>query len=252
MDRHSLISIITVCYNSKDTVERTIVSVLQQEFKDYEYIIVDGASTDGTVDIIKRYEPLFEGRMLWKSEPDKGIYDAFNKGIERASGRYVWIVNSDDYIEPDAFRTIADNASDNPEAVLCFATRYVRRDGSTQLLTPSVEGGKKAFARDWAIAPHTSIVVPKAVYDKQGVYDDHFRLSGDIDWMHRMYKAGVPFEVFPNVITNFTEGGLSTSADEVWKRDRIYYFKKNYGNPVARFVHRFVWWAGYYKRKLWK
>lgn len=102
MAHRPLFSIATPCYNSEKTIERTIKSVLQQEFKDYEYIIVDGGSTDGTLEIIKKYEPLFEGRMKWKSEPDKGIYDAFNKGVQRSSGYYCWNVNSDDWIEPDA------------------------------------------------------------------------------------------------------------------------------------------------------
>ena len=73
------ISILTPCWNSARTIERTIKSVLQQNFIDYEYIIVDGGSTDGTIGIIKKYEPLFDGRMKWKSEPDRGIYDAFNR-----------------------------------------------------------------------------------------------------------------------------------------------------------------------------
>ena len=83
-------------------------SVLEQKFKDYEYIIVDGASKDKTVDVIKRYLPLFEGRMRYVSEPDKGIYDAFTKGVNMATGTYVWIVNSDDYIEPGALEQLAD------------------------------------------------------------------------------------------------------------------------------------------------
>ena len=79
-------SIITICFNSERTIERTIRSVLTQTFTDYEYIIVDGGSKDSTLDIVKKYEPLFKGRMKWKSEPDRGIYDAMNKGIMRSSG----------------------------------------------------------------------------------------------------------------------------------------------------------------------
>ena len=84
-----LFSIITICFNSEKTIERTIKSVLTQTFADYEYIIVDGGSRDSTLDIVKKYEPLFEGRMKWKSESDRGIYDAMNKGIMRSSGTII-------------------------------------------------------------------------------------------------------------------------------------------------------------------
>ncbi len=100
MKHYPLFSIITVCWNSDKTISRTIESVLGQDFQDYEYLIVDGDSTDRTIDIIKTYEPQFNGKLKYKSEPDKGIYDAFNKGIERATGKYIWLVNSDDFIEP--------------------------------------------------------------------------------------------------------------------------------------------------------
>ena len=85
-------SIITISFNSEKTIERTIKSVLTQTYSDFEYIIVDGASKDGTLDIVKKFEPFFEGRMKWKSEPDKGIYDAMNKGIRMATGDIIGIV----------------------------------------------------------------------------------------------------------------------------------------------------------------
>ena len=92
-----LFSIITVCFNSEKTIEQTIKSVLEQSFQNYEYIIVDGASKDCTVDIIRRYEPMFKGKLKWISEPDNGIYDAMNKGIGMARGELIGIINSDDY-----------------------------------------------------------------------------------------------------------------------------------------------------------
>ena len=88
MNEKPFISIATPCRNSVRTIEKTIKSILCQEFKNYEYIIVDGGSTDGTLEIIKKYEPLFEGRLKWSSKPDKGIYDAFNIGVERSQGIY--------------------------------------------------------------------------------------------------------------------------------------------------------------------
>ena len=106
--RQPFFSIITVCFNSEKTIERTLQSVLGQSCIDYEYIIVDGASKDNTIDIIKQYEQMFDGRMIWLSEPDKGIYDAFNKGCKKAKGEYIWIVNSDDYLEPDSLKIVLD------------------------------------------------------------------------------------------------------------------------------------------------
>ena len=103
-----LFSIITVCFNSAKTIRQTFDSVLQQQCKDYEYIVVDGASTDGTVDIIKEYEPKFEGRMRWISEPDKGIYDAVRKGFAMSSGEVLAWIGSDDVYMPNAFKVVRD------------------------------------------------------------------------------------------------------------------------------------------------
>src|SRR5688572_13647639 len=105
-----LVSIITIVYNNRDHIEGTIKSVLFQTFTDYEYIIIDGASNDGTVDIIKQYE---DKLGYWISEKDKGIYDAMNKGLRAAKGKYVWFMNSGDKIaEADTLEKIVKSASD--------------------------------------------------------------------------------------------------------------------------------------------
>ena len=91
------ISIITATYNSEATLRDTMESILRQTWQGYEYIVVDGASTDGTLDIIKEYEPRFEGKMKYVSEPDRGIYDAMNKGFSMATGDIIGILNSDDF-----------------------------------------------------------------------------------------------------------------------------------------------------------
>ena len=96
------ISIITVCFNSQKTIGRTFDSVLRQTYPNIEYLVIDGQSTDGTTDIIREYEPLFQGRMKWVSEKDEGIYDAMNKGIRMATGDLIGILNSDDYYEDNA------------------------------------------------------------------------------------------------------------------------------------------------------
>ena len=103
------ITIITVCYNSGKTIKDTIESVLAQNYKNFEYIIIDGKSKDNTVDIIKSYEPKFNGKMKWISEKDKGIYDAMNKGVKLASGDIIGLINADDILAtPNAFQIIVD------------------------------------------------------------------------------------------------------------------------------------------------
>ena len=102
MEENKLVTVITPCFNSEKTIRKTIESVLNQTYHNIEYLIIDGASTDKTVEIAKSYEQAFGGRMKIYSEPDKGIYDAMNKGIRLAGGELVGIVNSDDYYETDA------------------------------------------------------------------------------------------------------------------------------------------------------
>ena len=101
-----LFSIITVCYNSEKTIRRTIESVLNQTCQDYEYIIVDGKSTDKTLDIVKEYEARFADKLKYISEPDTGIYNAMNKGIALSDGSIIGIVNSDDWLQPDALEIV--------------------------------------------------------------------------------------------------------------------------------------------------
>lgn len=100
------VSIITPCLDSEKTIRRTIESVLYQTYKNIEYIIVDGGSGDKTLEIVRTYQPLFEGRMRWVSEPDKGIYDAMNKGIRMSHGQIIGIINSDDYYVSNAVEQV--------------------------------------------------------------------------------------------------------------------------------------------------
>lgn len=206
-------SIITIAYNSEKTIERTIKSVLAQTYSDYEYIIVDGGSTDDTLSVVQKYEPLFEGKMKWKSETDKGIYDAMNKGIERSTGEVIGIVNSDDWLEPDALRIVANCYKEKDptfSSVCCGWMNFHYSDGTIQVLkTDKEQLAQKAKNCEMGGVRHPATFVPKSVYEAYGVFDPQLKILADTDLIVRYYKAGVEF-IFPKkVVTNMSDGGVS-------------------------------------------
>lgn len=255
MNNRPFFSIATPCWNSVATIERTIKSVLSQQFKDYEYIIVDGGSTDGTLDIIKKYEPLFEGRMKWKSERDKGLYDAFNKGVERSSGVYCWNVNADDYIEPDALAKVYDFIKKNcpdEDKVVSGAMNFQTPEGVLlKVIKCDSKKLKLAYENDYIGLNHPATLVPKIIYDKYGAFDPYYKIIGDADWYHRVYKAGVQFAIMDDVITNMSDGGVSNLF--IYKRslrDRVYFLEKHYKNPYERFIRWLKWTKSFYLTKI--
>ncbi len=211
-------SIITICFNSEKTLERTIKSVLAQTYNDYEYIIVDGASKDSTLDIVKKYEPLFEGRLKWKSEPDKGIYDAMNKGLRMATGEIIGIVNSDDWLEPDALKNVqaaVEANNNNLEVLYCGGIYYHLIDGSVKKWPVSID----ALHRDAKMylvsgVRHPGLFVPKGIYERLGVFNEAMKLSADADFMLRCYYMHVPFIDMKSIVSNMSEGGFSTGGSK--------------------------------------
>lgn len=255
MDGNPLFSIVTVCFNSEATIERTLRSVLQQRCKDYEYLIVDGASKDGTMGIVHRYEPLFAGRLSAISEPDKGIYDAFNKGCRKAQGKYVWIVNSDDYLEPDSLErlegVVAGFNPDNLPIVSCGA-HIVDADGKVvhNLIYDDSDLQWRMDVDSIAFV-HPATLVPKTIYERRGYYDDHYRIMADLDWSRRIWMAGEPIEYQPFFVTNMYNGGISSGLRlSANIKERRYYFSKFYQNPWERQRHFWHWMWMYLKGHL--
>lgn len=202
-----LFSIITVCLNSEKTIERTIQSVLHQSFKDYEYIIVDGASRDKTLDIIYKYEPLFKGKMKWISEPDQGIYDAMNKGIRAAKGELVGIVNSDDYYEPDALSKIMQVYKGYDYSIIYGLLRTVSEGKEVMVYLKNHE-----FLEKDMIA-HPACFVTRKIYEKYGMYSLKYPYSADYEFMLRMKKEReIRFIESYEVISNFSLDGASGSV----------------------------------------
>ncbi len=219
-----LVSIITVCFNSEKTVARTVESVLAQTAGKIEYLIVDGGSTDRTLEIIESYRPRFEekGYILdIKSEPDKGIYDAMNKGIDRAHGDIIGIINSDDWYEPEAVSTMI-TTFEKTGCDLAFADiRMHMRDGKTFIKHAKVR--KYTTSRDWN---HPTQFVGKKVYEK-------FRyrcrdISDDMDLYFKVKRAGYKIVAVPKVLADFQMGGVSSRIPakeiipRIKRRFRIY------------------------------
>jgi glycosyltransferase involved in cell wall biosynthesis len=207
VNEEKLCSIITVCYNSEKTIKRTIESVLNQTYSNIEYIIIDGASTDKTVDIIKEYEPKFQGRMKWISEPDGGIYFAMNKGILKANGELIGIINSDDYYEYDAVEVMMGAITDSPyQIVYGFTRNWVNgRAESISLLYHEFLSTR--------MISHSSSFVTKRLYMDYGVFDTEFISASDYDFMLRMScKDDVEFKPVYRLISNFTSGGMSATS----------------------------------------
>ena len=127
----SLLSIITPCFNSVDTIRETMASVLSQTYRNYEYIIIDGGSTDGTLDIIREYAPHFQGRMRWISEPDRGIYDAVQKGFAMSKGDVLAWIGSDDIYMPNAFAYVKMIFEEHPQVQwLTGELCHIQEDGT--------------------------------------------------------------------------------------------------------------------------
>ncbi len=235
-----LISVITATFNSGATVRDTIRSVLNQSYADIEYIVVDGGSTDDTMDIVREYAPLFNGRMKWVSEPDKGIYDAMNKGLALASGDVVGLLNSDDfYTAPDVLEKVAEAMGDKNVDAVYGDVHYVN---SADVNTCTRYYSSKLFSRRWMrlgfMPAHPSFYCRRAVYERYGGFDLRYRVAADFEHLLRL--------IFVNrICTHYIEkdfvtmrtGGASSSGVSSHKRimrDHLRALRKNgvYSNVV--------------------
>lgn len=209
-------SIVTVTYNSGKTVEQTIKSVLLQSYSNFEYIIIDGASTDNTLEIVKKYAEL-DKRIRYISEPDKGIYDAMNKGIEMATGDAVALLNSDDYYESDALEKIADYMPENGKYVIYGMIRIIDEEKEDRIMLSSHHSLPKRMMM------HPACFVSKAVYE-QYLYDVSYKSAADYDLFLRLYQDnGVEFIPVYEIITNFRIGGMSSSFVSFLETNDILY-----------------------------
>lgn len=206
------LSLITVTYNSSQTLRDTLQSVMNQTYSDIEYIIVDGASKDNTVSIIKEYEPKFNGRMKWISERDNGLYDAMNKGIRMATGDVVGILNSDDlFMDVHVLEDIAKVFDPSTDAI--FGNLYfVNQEDVNQIVRVWKGTPYKSFKNGWHPA-HPTFYVRREVYEKYGVFDTTFDVSADFELMLRLIeKHGIRTKYLDRYMVRMRMGGESTGS----------------------------------------
>lgn len=210
------ISVITVTFNSAATISDTIESVLKQTYPDIEYLIVDGASKDETVSIIREYEPKFGGRIHYISEPDKGIYDAMNKGINMATGDIVGILNSDDFFTSnDVISRVADAFIAENDIDAVYGDIHFVKDENLQKCTRYYSS--KSF-RPWLLRfgfmpAHPSFYCKKVVFEKFGLYDLKYRTSSDFEMMVRLlHKYKIKTKYLSMDFVTMRAGGESTAG----------------------------------------
>lgn len=207
------ISIITVCYNSEKTIARTIESILTQNYSNIEYLIIDGASKDNTITIVDSYKDQFLDKKIdFKviSEPDKGIYDAMNKGIEKSSGEIIGILNSDDHYASSEILDSVNQVFSNNKIDSCYGNILYTRNSKPYRYWKS--GKPRTFKFGW-MPPHPAFFVRKDVYCKYGNFRLDCGTAADYELMLRFLQKEKISSVWINQIFTFMEaGGASNSG----------------------------------------
>jgi glycosyltransferase involved in cell wall biosynthesis len=211
-----LISIITVCLNSEETILDTIDSVLEQKYPNIEYIIIDGGSSDSTVDLIRSYEKKIDKFVC---EPDDGLYDAMNKGIEISTGDIVGVLNSDDfYIDNNVLSEVVTKFSETNIDSIFANLVYVKSKNINKVIRFFDSGQFKPSLFSYGLMPaHPTFFVKRDIYERLGKYRTDLKNAADFDLMVRfLYQHNISYYYFDKVIVIMRLGGKSTSLKSIW------------------------------------
>lgn len=238
------ISIVTSTYNSVATLRHTLESVLAQSHQDFELLVQDGGSTDGTLDLISEFLPRFGERLLLESGPDEGIYDGFNRGCQRATGDVVGILNSDDFFtSPDVLATIDRTFAEHPDVSAVYADVHyvsssdlnrITRYYSSRRFTPE-------RMRMGYIPAHPTFYLRRDCFDRYGYYDLDFRVAADFEFLLRLiYIHRIPTCYVAQDWVTMRTGGVTTRGLQSHLsiiRDHLRSFRKHHipFNPFLYF-----------------
>lgn len=206
------VSIITATYNSEKTLKGTLESVLKQTHSDYEHIIVDGKSTDSTMQIVKEYEPKYQGKLKWISEKDSGLYEAMNKGINMATGDIIGILNSDDVY---ASETVLETIVNTFEQTNCDGTyaNLIFMDEETMIKPKRIWRNPKGKVKNGWHPAHPTLYLKKEVYNKIGLFNLQYKVVADYDFMLRMLQnKEIALQYIDEYLIYMRAGGTSTAG----------------------------------------
>ncbi|GIZ10039.1 MULTISPECIES: glycosyltransferase family 2 protein [Flavobacterium] len=212
------ITIITVCYNRSSTIEKAIKSVLNQNYQNIEYIIIDGNSTDGTQKIIEKYR---DRLSQYISEPDKGMYDAINKGLHLATGDVIGLMHSDDeFYDEKVISTIVKrfNFEKNIDGVYGDGI-YVSNDTEERLIRNRIGGAfsLQKIKAGW-LPLHPTVYLKKTIIDQYGLYNLDFKIASDTEFLLRyLYKYKIKMSYINTYIVKMRMGGMSTNIKRVFE-----------------------------------
>ena len=243
-------SIITCTYNAESVLQRTLDSVLEQTYSHVEHIIVDGASTDATLDMVEAYKQKSDAEdwcheVRVKSEPDRGLYDAMNKGIQRATGQYVLFLNAGDtFPSADTLELVAESVGEGeePPAVLYGDTDVVDDEGRFlrhRRLSPPRRLTRRSFMKGMLVC-HQAFYA-RTDLAKATPYDLHYRFSADVDWCIRIMRLArrrhLPMRNVGAVVVNFLDGGMTTTNHRASLKERFHVMAHHYGFVPTVIMH---------------
>ena len=234
-----LFSIITVTYNASRWLERTVLSVRSQSYPNIEYIVVDGNSTDGTLDLIKKYQTSIDRLLI---EPDEGLYDAMNKGLQLASGDYVWFLNAGDtlYSETTVQEIVNALSGGNLPDIIYGETQIVDKQGnplSMRRLKAPENLSWQSFSMGMLVC-HQSFLVKRTIAEQ---YDLQYRFAADYDWCIRCLKKADTIFNTRLILSRFMEAGLSAVNRKEALKERYRIMCENYGKLPTQIRH--IWFA---------
>jgi glycosyltransferase involved in cell wall biosynthesis len=242
-------TVVTVAYNAESVIEKTLTSVLNQAYLPYEYFIIDGKSSDKTVEIAKKYLDDFANKGVKYtiiSEADSGIYNAMNKGIDLATGDFISFLNAGDWYEIDSLKNINEFYNEEEFELTYGSLNYINPDGSSTIKTSKLDSFPVS-SRHWN---HPSMFLKTDIYKKYK-FDETFEAYADFNLYLKLRKDGTKIRVIDKVITNFVADGVSTNRDikKVLERSKekyksyihngygkIYFFE-SYGWEVLKAVY---------------